>query len=112
MSNSVAENLLLPVLPLRDALFFPGEKPPLFVGRDKSINALEEAMSRDKRLLLVAQRDSLQEDFAEDDLYSVGVISHIVQLLKLPDGAVKVIVEVEKRIHCLLYTSPSPRDRG
>ncbi len=103
MSDLVAENLLLPVLPLRDALFFPGEKPPLFVGREKSINALEEAMSRDKRLLLVAQRDSSQEDFAEDDLYNVGVISHIVQLLKLPDGAVKVIVEVERRAKVIKY---------
>ena len=103
MGSLVTEGSLLPVLPLRDALFFPGERPPLFVGREKSISALEEAMSKDKRLVLVAQRDSLQENFAMADLFDMGVLSHIVQLLKLPDGAVKVMVEVEKRVKIIKY---------
>ncbi|MFB6352130.1 MAG: endopeptidase La, partial [Bradymonadaceae bacterium] len=89
---------VLPLLPLRDIVVFPNMVVPLFVGRDKSISALEEAMNRDKRLVLCAQkRDTINEP-TEDDIYSVGTVGNIVQLLRLPDGTVKVLVKGEDRV--------------
>lgn len=88
----------LPLLPLRDVVVYPHMVIPLFVGRDKSMEALEAAMADDKHILLVAQRDAGQDDPLQDDLYSVGTKATILQLLKLPDGTVKVLVEGLHRV--------------
>ncbi len=104
--NIEKENtLLLPLIPLRDAVFFPGDIPPLFVGREKSITALENAMSKANVVLLVAQKDSSQENPqpTSEDLFEVGVVAHITQLLKLPDGAVKVTVKIQSRAQITKY---------
>ena len=84
---------LLPVLPLRDIVVFPHMIVPLFVGREKSVRALEAVMKDDKQILLVAQKNATQDDPSADDIYRVGTVSTILQLLKLPDGTVKVLVE-------------------
>ena len=121
----------LPILPLRDIVVFPHMVVPLFVGREKSIAALEEVMKAEKRIVLLSQKDSATDEPAGDDLFDRGCIAKILQLLKLPDGTVRVLVEGEDRVavtdlsfgdflegdvritqseDCLLYTSPSPRD--
>ena len=87
----------LPVLPLRDIVVFPQMIVPLFVGREKSVRALEGVMKDDKQILLVAQKNAQQDDPLADDLYDVGTISTVLQLLKLPDGTVKVLVEGVRR---------------
>ena len=84
---------MIPVLPLRDVVVYPHMVIPLFVGRDKSILALERAMEVDKKILLVAQKDAAQDDPGPEDIYRIGTVSSILQLLKLPDGTVKVLVE-------------------
>jgi len=86
-----------PVLPLRDIVVFPHMIVPLFVGRDKSVAALESAMTADKEIFLVAQLDPAQDDPQRDDLYDMGVVATILQLLKLPDGTVRVLVEGKAR---------------
>ncbi|KQN30124.1 endopeptidase La [Sphingomonas sp. Leaf38] len=86
-----------PVLPLRDIVVFPHMIVPLFVGRDKSVAALEAAMAADKEIYLVAQVDPAEDDPARDDLYSMGVTATVLQLLKLPDGTVRVLVEGKQR---------------
>jgi ATP-dependent Lon protease len=86
-----------PVLPLRDIVVFPSMIVPLFVGRDKSVAALEAAMASDKEIFLVAQLDPAQDDPARDDLYDIGVTATVLQLLKLPDGTVRVLVEGKQR---------------
>ena len=91
----------MPVLPLRDVVVFPYMVMPLFVGRAKSINALEEAMNDDKQLLLVSQREADLEEPTPEDLFDVGTIANIIQLLKLPDGTVKVLVEGQQRAKIL-----------
>ena len=88
---------LFPVLPLRDIVVFPHMIVPLFVGRDKSVAALEAAMAADKEIFLVAQLDPGEDDPDEDDLYDVGVTATVLQLLKLPDGTVRVLVEGKRR---------------
>src|SRR5512146_227375 len=88
---------LLPVLPLRDIVVFPHMIVPLFVGREKSVRALEAVMRDDKQILLVAQKNAAQDDPGVDDLYQVGTVSTVLQLLKLPDGTVKVLVEGGRR---------------
>ncbi len=88
---------MMPVLPLRDVVVFPHMVIPLFVGREKSIQALEQAMANDKKIFLVAQKDAGQDDPNPDDIYRIGTISTILQLLKLPDGTVKVLVEGGER---------------
>jgi ATP-dependent Lon protease len=87
----------LAVLPLRDIVVFPHMIVPLFVGREKSVRALESVMKEDKQILLVAQKNAAQDDPSVEDIYTVGTISTILQLLKLPDGTVKVLVEGLKR---------------
>jgi ATP-dependent Lon protease len=89
--------LILPLLPLRDVVVYPHMVIPLFVGRSKSIAALEKAMSEDKQVLLVAQKTPSVDDPGAEDLYQVGTISQILQILKLPDGTVKVLVEGRHR---------------
>ena len=86
-----------PVLPLRDIVVFPHMIVPLFVGRDKSVAALEAAMAADKEIYLVAQVDPAEDDPSRDDLYSMGVTATVLQLLKLPDGTVRVLVEGKQR---------------
>ena len=88
---------MLAVLPLRDIVVFPHMIVPLFVGREKSVRALEAVMKDDKQILLVAQKNASQDDPSADDIYRVGTVSTILQLLKLPDGTVKVLVEGGKR---------------
>ncbi len=83
----------LPLLPLRDVVVYPHMVLPLFVGREKSIEALEDAMANDKQVLLVAQRNATDDNPGADDIYQVGTVSNILQLLKLPDGTIKVLVE-------------------
>jgi ATP-dependent Lon protease len=92
-----AMSITYPVLPLRDIVVFPQMIVPLFVGRDKSVSALEAAMAADKEIFLVAQLDPAQDDPGRDDLYDLGVIATVMQLLKLPDGTVRVLVEGQRR---------------
>ena len=88
----------LPTLPLRDIVVFPGMIVPLFVGRDKSIKALNEVMRTDKKIILVTQKNAEIDDPLGKDLYTFGCESKILQLLKLPDGTVKVLVEGFDRV--------------
>ena len=94
-----------PLLPLRDIVIFPSMVVPLFVGREKSIKALQEVMKADKSIVLVTQKNSEVDDPTSKDLYQFGCLSKILQLLKLPDGTVKVLVEGEKRVKILKYNS-------
>ncbi len=98
----------LPLLPLRDIIVFPHMVVPLFVGREKSINALEEAMEADKELLLAAQKKAKTNDPREDDIFRVGTIGQIIQLLRLPDGTVKVLVEGKQRANIIGYEQTTP----
>lgn len=95
--EATSNSIVLPLLPLRDVVVYPHMVIPLFVGRAKSIAALEKAMSEDKQVLLVAQRTPSVDDPSSDDLYSVGTVSQVLQILKLPDGTVKVLVEGKQR---------------
>ena len=95
---------LKPLLPLRDIVIFPSMVVPLFVGREKSIKALQEVMKTDKSIALVTQKNSEIDDPENKDLYQYGCLSKVLQLLKLPDGTVKVLVEGEKRIKILKYS--------
>ena len=95
---------LYPVLPLRDIVVFPHMIVPLFVGREKSVKALESVIKQDQKILMVTQKDATKDDPKARDLYSVGTIGNILQLLKLPDGTVKVLVEGLQRAHILRYT--------
>lgn len=113
---------LLAVLPLRDIVVFPHMIVPLFVGREKSVRALEAVMKDDKQILLVAQKNAAQDDPTAEDIYRVGTVSTILQLLKLPDGTVKVLVEGGKRArisgfkevesHFEAYVEPLPDRDG
>jgi ATP-dependent Lon protease len=94
---------LLPVLPLRDVVVYPHMVIPLFVGRERSIDALDAAMKENKQVLLVAQREAEVDEPDFDDLYRVGTLANILQLLKLPDGTVKVLVEGSERSQVLKY---------
>ena len=83
----------IPLLPLRDVVVYPQIVQPLFVGRPKSIKALETAMASDKKVLLVAQKSAADDDPSASDLYQIGTVATILQLIRLPDGTVKVLVE-------------------
>ena len=96
-----------PLLPLRDIVIFPSMVVPLFVGREKSIKALQEVMKTDKSIVLVTQKNSEIDDPTSKDLYQFGCLSKVLQLLKLPDGTVKVLVEGEKRIKILKHSEDS-----
>src|SRR5574340_896935 len=99
-SNVVTANLH-PLLPLRDVVVFPHMVIPLFVGRAKSIKALETAMEAGKGIVLVAQKSAAKDDPSKEDLYAVGSMANILQMLKLPDGTVKVLVEGTQRVNVL-----------
>ncbi len=90
---------ILPLIPLRDIVVFPGMVAPLFVGRDKSVKALENAMNTDKEIILVTQRDSIVDNPEFKDVYNIGSLGKILQLLRLPDGTVKVLIEGGKRVN-------------
>ena len=94
----MTEKTNLPLLPLRDIVVFPSMVIPLFVGRDKSITALNEVMKNDKKIILVTQKNSEVDDPKKNDVFTAGCESNILQLLKLPDGTVKVLVEGVKRV--------------
>ena len=98
---------LYPVLPLRDIVVFPHMIVPLFVGREKSVRALEDVMKDDKQILLVTQKNAAQDDPSTSDIYQVGTISTVLQLLKLPDGTVKVLVEGGNRARIIDFTDNS-----
>jgi ATP-dependent Lon protease len=102
-----AAGLRVPLLPLRDIIVFPHMVVPLFVGRQKSIRALEEAMAKQKFILLAAQKDAKTNDPGEEDIFAVGTLGTVVQLLRLPDGTVKVLVEGKKRARVLRYVDAS-----
>ena len=99
MAKSRTENL--PLLPLRDVIIFPSVVTPLFVGREKSIVALQASMAADKQIMLVAQKDAQKDNPTKKDIYEVGTIATILQLIKLPDGTVKVLVEGNQRAKIL-----------
>ncbi len=101
--STLTVSKVLPVLPLRDVVVYPHMVIPLFVGRKKSIKALETAMEQDKKILLVAQQSASLDDPQPDDIYSIGTLSNILQLLKLPDGTIKVLVEGIERAELSRY---------
>lgn len=100
-SSSATE--ILPVLPLRDIVVFPHMIVPLFVGRDKSVQALDDVMQHNRQILLVTQKDAAIDSPTEEDIYDVGTMSSVLQLLKLPDGTVKVLVEGGRRVKVERY---------
>ncbi len=102
--SSPSSESALPVLPLRDIVVFPHMIVPLFVGREKSVRALENVMQDGKQILLVTQKSPSQDDPAATDLFEIGTIGTILQLLKLPDGTVKVLVEGNRRVRVTHYT--------
>jgi ATP-dependent Lon protease len=104
----MSENKILPILPLRDIVVFPHQPVPLFVGREKSVRALEEAMRNEgKQILLATQKDKDDDDPAPGAIYDVGVVATVLQLLKLPDGTVKVLVEGRERARIAEFTAQS-----
>jgi ATP-dependent Lon protease len=100
----MAESRTLPVLPLRDIVVFPKMAAPLFVGREKSVRALDEVMKKDKQILLAAQMDAAEDEPAPDRIFTVGTVATVVQLLKLPDGTVRVLVEGGYRARVKQFT--------
>lgn len=107
-STAIDKMSNVPVLPLRDVVVYPHMVIPLFVGRGKSIKALEAAMVENKQIFLVAQRKSANDDPLPQDIYNIGTLSSVLQLLKLPDGTVKVLVEGERRAKAVTYN----QDKG
>ena len=103
MIESSGEQLYA-VLPLRDIVVFPHMIVPLFVGREKSVRALEDVMKDDKQILLVTQKNAAQDDPMPEDIYTMGTVATVLQLLKLPDGTVKVLVEGNKRVRVHRFT--------
>jgi ATP-dependent Lon protease len=102
--NAPTQGTAYPVLPLRDIVVFPGMIVPLFVGREKSVKALEEVMKDDKQILLIAQKNASQDDPDPQDIYTIGTLGTVLQLLKLPDDTVKVLVEGGRRVKITGYT--------
>ena len=100
----VLRGVLYPVLPLRDIVVFPHMIVPLFVGREKSVRALEDVMKDDKQILLVTQKNASQDDPQPADIFNVGTVGTVLQLLKLPDGTVKVLVEGGQRAVITRYS--------
>src|ERR1700759_4758591 len=104
LSLQPGETRAYPVLPLRDIVVFPHMIVPLFVGREKSIKALEEVMRSDTFILLATQKNASDDDPATNSIYEVGTLASVLQLLKLPDGTVKVLVEGAARSRVSKYT--------
>ena len=97
------KQIVIPLLPLRDIVVFPGMITPLFVGRSKSISALEEVMSKDKMIFLVTQKDAETDDPLPNEIYEIGCIGKVIQLLKLPDGTMKALIEAQDKARILKY---------
>ena len=97
------KQIVIPLLPLRDIVVFPGMITPLFVGRSKSITALEEVMSKDKMIFLVTQKDAETDDPLPNEIYDIGCIGKVIQLLKLPDGTMKALIEAQDKARVLKY---------
>jgi len=97
------KKIIIPLLPLRDIVVFPGMITPLFVGRSKSISALEEVMSKDKKVFLVTQKNAETDDPSPNEIYSTGCIGKVIQLLKLPDGTIKALIEAQDKAKILKY---------
>ncbi len=104
----MTSNAMIPLLPLRDIVVFPHMVAPLFVGRDKSVRALEEVMKTDKQIVLATQKDPGEDDPGADDIYPIGVLANVLQLLKLPDGTVKVLVEGGARVRIEVLEAEGP----
>src|SRR4030065_812888 len=96
-TRSATNKTVIPLLPLRDIIIYPHMVVPLFVGRERSSNALEVALKQEKEILLVAQKNAKVDDPAEEDMYTTGTIGGVVQLIRLPDGTVKGLGEGRKR---------------
>ena len=94
---------ILPVLPIRDTVIFPGVIAPLFVGRQRSLRSLEEASVSDKNLLVVAQRENTPEDPSPEELYGVGTLCQVIQMVRIPDGSTKVLIEGNSRAFVTEY---------
>jgi ATP-dependent Lon protease len=105
-TSAISELTIFPLLPLRDVVVFPHMVIPLFVGRPKSIKALDVAMEAGKHILLVAQKSAAKDEPAADDLYDIGSVATVLQMLKLPDGTVKVLVEGTQRARIVRVTDP------
>ena len=105
---SAPERRVLPLLPLRDIVVFPSMVVPLFVGRSKSIRALEQAVAGGRELLLAAQKEAKQDEPDSEDIYAVGTVGSIIQLLRLPDGTVKVLVEGKQRARICSFQGDDP----
>ncbi|MDD5242554.1 MAG: LON peptidase substrate-binding domain-containing protein, partial [Syntrophorhabdaceae bacterium] len=99
---------LIPLLPVRDMVMYPSVILPLFVGRDMSINAVEKSLSKDRLILVAAQKDLTDEDPLPGRIYSVGVVSQIMRMLRLPDGRVKVLIQGLKKARILEYAQETP----
>src|SRR5580658_9624302 len=107
MSEPESGGLLAPVLPLRDIVVFPHMIVPLFVGREKSVRALEEVMNEEKQILLLTQKNAGDDDPSSDALHTVGTMATVLQLLKLPDQTVRVLVEGKGRARVTGFTGRS-----
>src|SRR6056300_316411 len=110
--SSENDLMQMPILALRDVVVYPHMVIPLFVGREKSIQCLEAAMENNKQIFLVAQKDASIDEPSTDDIYQIGTVATILQLLKLPDGTVKVLVEGSIRAKIETYTQKDPFFRG
>jgi len=108
MSEATYKKFVVPLLPLRDIVLFPHMVLPLFIGRDRSIQAIESAMEKDRRILFALQKDAKVNDPQEGDIYPIGTLGTVIQCLKLPDGTVKVLVEGERRGKILQFISSEP----
>jgi ATP-dependent Lon protease len=108
MAEESAIPEILPLLPIRDSVYFPHNIFPLFVGRDKSVRALEEARTQDRYILLVAQKQMAIDDPLPEDIYEVGTVAEVMQVLNLPDGTVRVMLEGEARVRILEYLQSDP----
>src|SRR6202521_6156216 len=104
-NRDVSSTETVPLLPLRELIVFPHEVYPIFVGRQKSIKALEAAEQHKRPILLAAQKDARVSDPGPDEIYAVGTLGVVVQLLRLPDGTVKALLEGKKRARVLRYVS-------
>jgi ATP-dependent Lon protease len=112
MQETSKTGVKYPILPLRDIVVFPHMIVPLFVGREKSVRALEAAMQEGKQIVLVTQKSPQQDDPSAGDLFDIGTLGTVLQLLKLPDGTVKVLVEGQRRVNVISYTDKSDYFEG
>ncbi|MGV0005662.1 MAG: LON peptidase substrate-binding domain-containing protein, partial [Candidatus Porifericomitaceae bacterium WSBS_2022_MAG_OTU9] len=101
VTSELSQEHWFPMLPLRDVVVFPHMVIPLFVGRDKSVNALQKAMHNNKQVVLTTQKKADVDEPGEEDLYSHGTLANILQMLKLPDGTLKVLIEGVQRVQLM-----------